>query len=379
MTHDGNTDALSDPTLVACGLDALDDVFYVYDADRRLVYWNDRLNEVFAATDEDLAGSTPASFFLPEDRERVEAAVSEVLETGETTVEARADTPEGVVRFQLTGRRLRDGDEVVGFSGIGRDVTERREQEVQLALQNERLEEFANLVSHDLRNPLQVATGLLELELLEREGDDGEREDGGRDGSDDRDDDRLERVADALDRMGRIVEDVLAIARGGIDIEDPRPVSLAALARETWETVDTGDATLAVDTQTVVEGDPVRLDRLFANLFRNAIEHGSGGREDADTGDDTADLPTVGAPLAVRVVDTNAGFAVEDDGVGVPAADRDHVFDSGFSSKRDGTGFGLDIVDRIAGAHGWTVVVERGATGGARFAFDIGLDRAASE
>ena len=67
------------------------------------------------------------------------------------------------------------------------------------------------------------------------------------------------------------------------------------------------------------------------------------------------------------------GFAVEDDGPGIPVDAADSVFELGHSSDRDGTGIGLYIVDTIAAAHGWDVSVTTGRDGGARFEF-TGVD-----
>ena len=60
------------------------------------------------------------------------------------------------------------------------------------------------------------------------------------------------------------------------------------------------------------------------------------------------------------------GFYVEDDGQGIPEADRNRVFEEGYSTSRDGTGFGLSIVSEFAAARGWTVSVTEGDAGGAR-------------
>ena len=354
LRTDGGFDRmLEHPTLVAAALDSLDDVFYVYDTDAKLVAWNRRLNDVFDLTDEELRGTHAEDFFIEADRERVREAVTEVFEEGDTAVEARVKTAGPVVRFQLSGHRLVDDEgTVVGFSGIGRDVTEEHEQAVRLALQNERLESFANVVSHDLRNPLQVAIGLVDIERR------------------DYDSDPLDRVADALDRMDRIVSDVLTVAREGDDLEDPVSIALAVVARESWKTVDTGSATLDVRTQTTVEGDPDRLDRLFANCFRNAVEHGSTSPR-SQAPEDAVEHG--GDEVAVSVVDTERGFAIEDDGVGIDPDDRERVFDAGVSRSMDGTGFGLDIVRTVAEAHGWTVTVGESEAGGAAFEFDLGL------
>jgi signal transduction histidine kinase len=84
------------------------------------------------------------------------------------------------------------------------------------------------------------------------------------------------------------------------------------------------------------------------NLFRNAIEHG-------------------GEDVTIRVGGLSDGFYVEDDGPGVPEDARDEVFEVGYSTSPDGTGFGLNIVKEIAEAHNWEITLTEGTTGGARF------------
>ncbi|MDS0473867.1 PAS domain-containing sensor histidine kinase [Natrinema sp. 1APR25-10V2] len=321
--------------LLRQSVNVLDDVFYIYDERGELVFWNDRLGKLFDLTDEQLAGTTPMEFFLEADRPAVERAVEAVFDTGEVVVEARANTTEGTILFELSGRRLTDADgSVVGFCGVGRDVTEQREQAIKLAAQNDRLSEFAAILTHDLRNPLAVAYGDLE----------GYRTDG--------DDEQLDSLGDSLDRIGRIIDDVFVIARDGRGVMDAEPVDLTTVARDAWEMVDTADATLDVRTTTTVNADGSRLQRLFENLFRNAVEH-------------------AGPSVTVTVTETTAGFAVEDDGPGIAVEDREHVFDPGFSRLTDGTGFGLYIVETIAEAHGWTVAVTEGAAGGVRFEFTV--------
>jgi len=58
---------------------------------------------------------------------------------------------------------------------------------------------------------------------------------------------------------------------------------------------------------------------------------------------------------------------VADDGVGIDEADRESLFDSGYSTKDDGTGLGLSIVERMVRAHGWEIAVTESENGGARF------------
>ena len=208
------------------------------------------------------------------------------------------------------------------------------DREAQLARKNRRLDQFASIVSHDLRNPLNVAVGRLEL---------------AREASDpDSSDEHLAAVDDALDRMNRLIDDVLTLAREGRTVDAVEPVDVARLARTSWRTVETGDAELSVDEGVTVRADESRLRRLFENLFRNAVEHGGEG-------------------VVVTVGVLPNGFYVEDDGFGIPPDERDEVFDAGYSTAADGTGFGLNIVREIARAHGWEITVGEAADGGARF------------
>ncbi|RXK49350.1 sensor histidine kinase [Halorientalis pallida] len=355
----------ADSSLVNDALDTLEDVFYVYDEGGKLIHWNAVLGELFDLTEAELSGMAATDFFVAADRPQVEAAIEEVMSTGRTVVEARAETTRGTVLFELTGELLVDEDgDVLGFCGVGRDVTTVREREWQLERQNERLGEFANVVAHDLRNPLQVAR--LQLETV-----DGAPEPG-----------TIARVTHALDRIEGIVDDVLTLARGGQTVLERRPVELATVARTAWDTVRTADETLVVRTERTVEADEGRLQRLFENVFRNAVEHGSTGNrresddpvehERGDSGQPNGDdSDPEAASLRVTVEDTETGFAVEDDGLGFPADVVGGAFEAGVSGSPSGTGLGLNIVRTLAEAHGWTVRVAEAADGGARLEVNL--------
>jgi len=250
-----------------------------------------------------------------------------------------------------------------GLFDIERRRTKRRGAE--LERQVDRLEEFASVVSHDLRSPLTVAKGNMELI-----GD-----------NDAVDEELIAHVEFAHDRMSEIIEDSLALARGGNEVTDPEPVDLSEIATQAWQTVGGDDETLAVATEMQLDADPERLLRLLENLFRNAIEHGTEG-DDSDDGDPVAaGLPddygknepseSVLADLSITVgaLTDEAGFYVADNGDGIPEDERDDVFEAGVSGAEMGSGLGLAIVRRIAQAHGWTVSVTDADGGGARFEF----------
>ncbi len=181
-----------------------------------------------------------------------------------------------------------------GFVIDTREIGEHKQREQRLARQNERLDEFASMVSHDMRNPLRVFS--TSLDLFAETGND----------------DHYERCRSAVDRMQRLIDDLLDLARQGESVVDPDAVALEDLVDRAWQTVETPDATLVVEDSARVEADPQQTRRLLENLFENAVEHG----------DET---------VTVTVGTSEGGMYVADDGPGVPEADRAEVFEAGYS------------------------------------------------
>ncbi|MDZ7746589.1 MAG: PAS domain S-box protein [Halobacteriales archaeon] len=206
------------------------------------------------------------------------------------------------------------------------DISERKD----LEREKNRLEEFTSIVSHDLRNPLNIAGGRVELARDECTSE------------------HLEYAEEALDRMEELIDHLLQLAKSGAHIDETVPIDLETIINNCWQNVETADTAIVTETERVIRADRSRLSQLLENLFRNAVEHG-------------------GTAVTITVGELNDGFYVEDDGKGITEADRDDVFETGYSSSEDGTGFGLSIVKQVADAHGWTVQVTDGSEGGARF------------
>ena len=214
------------------------------------------------------------------------------------------------------------------LAGAAASAFARARRERQLARRNERLDEFASVVSHDLRNPISVAAAYTELA---READDPTE--------------HLDQIDEALVRMEALIDDLLARARGDRELAR-ETLSLADAARAAWDTVDTAGASLAVEDARL-NADPDRLQQLFENLFRNAVDH---------AGDD----------VQVWVGPCSEGFYIEDDGPGVPPERRGEIFEQGVTHAESGTGYGLAIVEDIVEGHGWNIEVRTGDAGGAR-------------
>ncbi|SFR30433.1 MULTISPECIES: sensor histidine kinase [Halorubrum] len=324
-------------------VNALGDGAYVLDADRNRVFVNDRLREVTGFDQAVLHAKHPErlvekGYWSAETGDRYRAAADRVLdgEADDERVQLTTTLADG--REITTETRLtpieRDGS-VVGAVGVIRDVTDRVQRERELKRLNERLERLAGFLSHDLRNPLSVARGYVDLA----------RETG--------DTERLAAAEGAFGRIESMIDEALVMARDPDEVETAdAAVDLAELAADCLESGDPGDqpadADLVVDDPGPVAGDPTLLRRAVGNLIGNAFEHGD---------DD----------VTVRVGIDDRGVYVADDGPGLPADERDRAALTDFGvSPGGGTGIGLAIVERVAAAHGWTLDVDESASGGFR-------------
>jgi signal transduction histidine kinase len=191
------------------------------------------------------------------------------------------------------------------------------------------IDRVASVLSHDLRNPLDVAKARLRAA----------RETGA--------DEHFDHVEKAHERIEQIIEDVLTLSREANYIEPDDTIELRGVVESAWGTVETGSATLTIaDELPTAVADADRIERLFENLFRNAVEHG--------------DHPAV----TVGALDGAAsGFYVADNGSGIPSEEHSVIFEPGYSSREHGTGLGLSIVKRIAESHGWTIEVKNKESG----------------
>jgi len=326
---------------------------------------NDAFEETFGYAAGTVVGESVDDYIVPEGRAATEEAtdLNERLRQGENVRrEVTRKTTDGTRHFILHVVPIRlDAENASGYA-IYTDVTERREREATLREQNERLDEFASIVSHDLRNPLSVAEGYVSL------------------ASDTGDPAHLDKAETALERMDELVGDLLSLARQGRSVGETEPVSIATLARDAWEIVDTAEAELVVESDVSLDADPARTRELLENVFRNSVEHGRPEADEAgDRGDEGSSDGPDGHPaddLTIRVGETSfrsgdgdvTGFFVEDDGRGLPE-EAHRVFESGFTTDEEGTGLGLAISERIAEAHGWEIRALAGESGGARFEF----------
>jgi PAS domain S-box-containing protein len=207
-----------------------------------------------------------------------------------------------------------------------------RDREEELTRERDRLNEFTRAVTHDLQNPLNVASGYTELAAQEC------------------DSTHLTKISQALSRMEELIEDISVLAQQGQVVGETNPVDIDAVVSQCWERVETADATLTIESTATIQADESRLAEVLENLLLNAIEH--------------CDEPV---EIYVGIAEEENGFYIADNGQGIADEYLPHVFESGYTTVQNNTGFGLSIARRICEAHGWELTVTESAHGGARF------------
>jgi len=187
-------------------------------------------------------------------------------------------------------------------TGEARRRIEPREATPEESPTAERVQAVASQVSHDLKSQLTVARGRLDMARQEVNNND------------------LAKVATALDRMDRIIEDLLWLARGGRNIGATEPTSLHDAVDAAWDVVahaaDGADLRHDDDQSLpTIEADDDRLQQLLENLLSNAIEHG-------------------GPDVTVTVGRLDDGFYFEGDVSGISPDDREERFTAGYTTFR---------------------------------------------
>ena len=311
------------------------------DSSGRLLTWNSGAERMFGWTAEEIVGR-PLTVIIPARfRELHNNGIARVRRTGTSKLAGqvvelaglRRDGVEFPIELSIGSWNGPDG---LAFSGVLRDITERKRAEAALSGANRELEranaELETLVysaSHDLKSPMVSLLGYLEylrLDYGDVLGPEGNH--------------YLNRMADSTVYMQQLIHDLIDLSRVGRTGVEPIAVDLRPLVRAIAE--DAGAANPGMEFRVgrlpVVTGDPVGLRQLFTNLLENAVRHG--GRPDLVVVVDGHERPDGGVELSVR-----------DNGQGIPAEHRERVFGvferlEGPSTSH-GTGMGLAICRKI--------------------------------
>lgn len=318
-------------------VETVSDGIFVSDRENRFTLVNQAYADMVGHSREDLLGSQTERFI--DEMETPKAELRRALATddnGPRTYEATLKTAAGErIEAEATLAPLSEDDgRALDFVGVVRDVTKRNERERKLHEQNERLDSFASMLAHELRNPVTI--GQIYSQQLSAEADPA----------------AVEYVAEAFDRIEDMIDVMLVLTRRSEAVSKNELVVLADTARDAWDEIDAPDATLDITADVEIRADETYLRHLFRNLFENAVEHG-------------------GKDVTIAVGDLPTGFYVSDDGVGIPPEDREVVFEAGYTTAADtgGTGLGLAFIRELAGVYGWSCEVKQSDAGGACFEF----------
>jgi two-component system, sensor histidine kinase and response regulator len=234
--------------------------------------------------------------------------------------------------------------------------------QVKLERSNENLNEFAQVVSHDLKNPLNVIMGLSEM-VLNKHGD----------GLSEKGKECMHHISKAADRMSRLVTDLLVYAQ--VDAQ-PAQYSLVDLNSIVEEVINdlsnkierTGAHVELVGRLAKIEADQTQMYQLFLNLIGNGIKYQDKGR-----------TPYVKITMNSAIVEEMCQIVIEDHGIGMRTADIEHIFEpfkrldsaKGF----EGTGLGLATVKKIIDQHQGTIKVDSVLGEGSTFQIQLKLVR----
>jgi PAS domain S-box-containing protein len=358
--------------VLAAIVESSDDAIVGKDLNGTIMTWNAGAERVFGYKAEEVTG-LPITILIPPERLDEEAHILATLRRGERidhfeTERVRKDGRR--IHISLSASPIRNArGEVVGVAKIARDITARKQLEVErqgllakeqaartLAEATSRAKDaFLAMISHELRSPLSP---ILAWARLLRQGM--------------LDDEKTQRALEAIERsavsQAHLIDDLLDISRivaGKLRLQ-VRPVQLTEVIESAIEIVRPAAEAKRIRLQTVLDtetglitGDPERLQQVLWNLLSNAIKFTpKGGR----------------VQLTLERVNSHVEIAVSDTGQGIPAEFLPYVFErfqqaeTGSARRYGGLGLGLAIVRHIVELHGGTVVTESPGEGqGATF------------
>ncbi|MFX1578423.1 MAG: PAS domain S-box protein [Promethearchaeota archaeon] len=209
------------------------------------------------------------------------------------------------------------------IEGVIADITEQKHALEMLKKQKEELSDFAHSMSHDLKNIFHNMLGFIELVEEEQNLT------------------HLTRLRGLINETGEMVDHSVVLADSGLIIEETTNVDLSPLVKEVADSIIPESVSYSQDELPIVSADQRKVAQIFRNLFDNAIQHGQ--------------------PSMIEVTSerTDGAYLVKviNDGKTIPAVERSKIFLRGFTTSKNGRGYGLAIVRRLVEAHGWTIML----------------------
>lgn len=309
-------------------LESLSDPIIVFDQFQRVRDYNSAAIEHFPDLEETLDKQLDVTY----------PAISAELESGNTLVETKVS--ERTQYYVVEKRPLAIEEQPFGEVIVLSDVTTLEQQRRELERQNEQFDEFAEAITHELRNTLAIAHG-----YLEAMGDEVLTE------TDSRPAKFYERIDKAMTRMDRVTTDLSKLAQHGQTLEDLEECDFVEIVTQSWEDAETGEMSLSIESDGSVSADRVRLIDLFTNSFEFAETIGSRN-------------------VSVRLNEED--ICIESDGSQLSAEELERAFAYGEAVPTAEAGMLLPSVRTIARVHGWEATADETQENGVRLEIKIG-------
>jgi PAS domain S-box-containing protein len=338
------------------------DAISVIDPQGEILYGSKSTTRIFGYRPEELVGRNCLELVHPEDRDYSSQALKEALaKPGPLQWDARILHKDGNYCWvESTVSSLLLEAEVQAIVVHQRDIqarkdadAEKQKQADELARCNARLEEFAYIAAHDLREPLRAISAYTELLLQDMQMDENAAQ-------------MAKFIVDGTARMSTLIDDLLSFAATGMQ-EPPRCVDLEHAVAEAKQNLDLdikmSGARVTVDRLPMVRGNEIQLVRLFQNLIGNAVKY---------RGPDAPEIH-----LAAQRQGRNWMVRVEDNGLGIAREDQSRVFMPFVrlaNREIPGTGLGLAVCKKIVDGMGGEIWVESEPGAGSTFSFTIAAE-----
>ena len=331
-------------------LERIEDGYYEVDLAGNLTFFNDVLCEIVGYSRDELMGMNNRQFMDKDNARKLYQTFNRVFTTGKPDkytdwAIVKKDGSKGVVEASVSLRKDVEGEQVVGFRGVIRDISEKQRLEAQLqhAQRMESIGTLAGGIAHNFNNLLMGIMGYASLILLETDSDHPNHK-------------RLKFIEKQVASGSKLTSQLLGYAREGS--YEVRPISLNYLVKETSDTFGMAKKEITVHQELSqelygIKADQGQIEQVLLNLYVNAADAMPGGGDLFLKTNHVADKDMSGKHYKVKPGDYVL-LTVRDTGVGMDEETRARIFEPFFTTKglASGTGLGLASVYGIIKGHG---------------------------